>query len=199
MNKNESKYANTAIRMNKAMLTLLENKDFAYITVSEICKAAGVNRSTFYLHYQNTSELLSETVRYILNKHLSYYDTNTAGISLRLSNCSNRELMFITAEYLSPYLTFVKDNQRIFKTSVKQFDAMGFDETYEKMFRHIFSPILTRFRIPEKQHAYIMKFYLSGIFAVVMEWLSNDCRDSTDDIAKIIIDCILGDRSTVNN
>ena len=44
-----------------------------------------------------------------------------------------------------------------------------------------------------------MKFYLSGIFAVVMEWLSNDCRDSTDDITKIIIDCILGDRSTVNN
>ena len=33
MNKNESKYFNTAIRMDEALLTLLERKDFAYITI----------------------------------------------------------------------------------------------------------------------------------------------------------------------
>ena len=47
MNKSESKYFNTAIRMDKAFLELLEKKDFAFITVKEICKSAGVNRSTF--------------------------------------------------------------------------------------------------------------------------------------------------------
>ena len=50
MNKNESKYFNTAVKMDKAFLALLEKKDFAYITVKEICEEAGVNRSTFYLH-----------------------------------------------------------------------------------------------------------------------------------------------------
>ena len=38
MNKSESKYFNTAIRMDKAFLELLEQKDFAFITVKEICK-----------------------------------------------------------------------------------------------------------------------------------------------------------------
>ena len=33
MNKNESKYFNTAIKMDQAFLELLEKKDFAYITV----------------------------------------------------------------------------------------------------------------------------------------------------------------------
>ena len=73
MNKNESKYFNTAIKFDEALISLLEKKDFAYITIKEICDKAGVNRSTFYLHYENTSDLLAETTRYIIDKHLSYY------------------------------------------------------------------------------------------------------------------------------
>ena len=42
MNKNESKYFNTAIKMDEALLSLLEKKDFEYITIKEICDAAGV-------------------------------------------------------------------------------------------------------------------------------------------------------------
>ncbi len=38
MNKSESKYFNTAIKMDKAFLALLEEKDFEYITVKELCK-----------------------------------------------------------------------------------------------------------------------------------------------------------------
>ena len=57
MNKNESKYFNTAIKMVEALFTLLEKKDFEYITIKEICNTAGVNRSTFYLHYVYTSDL----------------------------------------------------------------------------------------------------------------------------------------------
>ena len=65
MNKSESKYFNTAVRMDEAFLALLEKKDFAYITVKEVCEKAGVNRSTFYLHYETVSDLLSESVSYL--------------------------------------------------------------------------------------------------------------------------------------
>ena len=47
MNRNESKYFNTAKRMDEALLTLLEKKDFEYISIKEICDIAEVNRSTF--------------------------------------------------------------------------------------------------------------------------------------------------------
>ena len=59
MNKSESKYFATAVRMDEAFLRLLEKKDFAYITVKELCETAGVNRSTFYLHYETIADLLS--------------------------------------------------------------------------------------------------------------------------------------------
>lgn len=48
--------------MDEAFLALLAKKDFMYITVKEICEVAGVNRSTFYLHYETMSDLLSESV-----------------------------------------------------------------------------------------------------------------------------------------
>ena len=63
MNKSESKYFNTALLMDEALLLILEKKEFEFISVKEICDKAGVNRSTFYLHYENTTGQQS-----ILNK-----------------------------------------------------------------------------------------------------------------------------------
>ena len=121
MNKNESKYFNTAIKMDEALISLLEKKDFEYITIKEICDKAGVNRSTFYLHYENTRDLLEETTRYILDKHFAYYLVDTTGITERFENCALEDLVFVTAEHLTPYLTFIKENQHIFKVAIKQF------------------------------------------------------------------------------
>ena len=195
MNKNESKYFNTAIKMDEALITLLEKKDFEYISIKEICDTAGVNRSTFYLHYENTSDLLKETTRYIIDKHLAYYEIDQKRISLQFETCKREELLFITDEYLEPYLTFIKDNQRLFKVSIKQFNSLNMDEVYGRMFEYIFNPILERFHVPEKERAYVMKFYLTGIFAIVMEWLDKNCYDDMAAVIKVITDCVMGERS----
>ena len=195
MNKNESKYFNTAIKMDEALISLLEKKDFAYITVKEICDKAGVNRSTFYLHYENTSDLLKETTRYIIDKHLAYYSAETKSISLRYENCKKGELIFVTEKYLTPYLTFIKENQKLFKIAIQQFNAMNFGEVYENMFFHIFNPILVQFNVVERERSYVMKFYLTGIFAIVMEWLDKNCSDDIEVIIKIITDCVMGERN----
>ena len=190
MNKNESKYFNTAVRMNEALIKLLEKKEFEYITIKEICAVAGVNRSTFYLHYENTSDLLKETTRYILDKHMGYYSTETRLITERFVNCDLRDLVFIKEEFVIPYLTFVKENQRVFRVSVKRFDSMNMGRVYEKMFNHIFDPILTRFKVAQEEKAYLIKFYLTGIFGIVSEWLNKRCEDEISLIAKIIINCV---------
>ena len=65
MDKAESRYFKTALRMNEALISLLEVKDLEYISVKEICQKAGVNRSTFYLHYETVSDLVSETLETI--------------------------------------------------------------------------------------------------------------------------------------
>ena len=66
---------------------------------------------------------------------------------------------------------------------------------FSKMFEYIFSPILARFGIPETERAYVMKFYLNGVFAIIMEWLNNNCSDDMEMIIKVIIDCVMGERN----
>ena len=195
MNKNESKYFNTAIRMDETLISLLDKKDFEYITIKEICDTAGVNRSTFYLHYENTSDLLKETTRYILDKHFAYYSSDTKRITERFANCELKDLVFITSEYLIPYLTFIKDNQRLFKVSIKHFNSLSMDSVYVRMFEYIFNPILERFHVPEKERSFVMKFYLTGVYAIVMEWLDKNCSDDMETVTRVITDCVMGERN----
>jgi len=195
MNKNESKYFNTAVKMDKALIALLEKKDFEYITIKEICEKAGVNRSTFYLHYENTSDLLKEVTQYITDGFLGYFSVDKKNIKWDFENCDIKELLFITPEYILPYLTYIKENQRVLKTSLKHLGSMNFEAVYKRMFEYIFNPVLKRFSFPENERKYIMKFYLTGITAIVADWLEDDCRDSVDFISKIITDCVMGKTS----
>lgn len=68
MKNSESKYYNTALLMDEALLFLLEKKDYEFITIKEICEKAGVNRSTFYLHYETMEDLLVETIEMITKR-----------------------------------------------------------------------------------------------------------------------------------
>ena len=74
MNKSESKYYNTALLMNSALVEILNKKEYEYITVKEICEKAGVNRSTFYLHYETIDDLLNETIENQNKQFFSYFN-----------------------------------------------------------------------------------------------------------------------------
>ena len=192
MNKSESKYFNTATKMDLALISLLKKKPFEYITVSEICETAGVNRSTFYLHYETIGDLLNETTRYLLNVFLSYFSINTKSISLDFMNRELDELVFIGDKYLTPYLTYIKDHKDVFATALLHTKTLGFEDIYKQMFERIFNPILDRFHYSANDRPYVMMYYLNGINAIVSEWLKNGCDKSTDEISKIIALCIYG-------
>lgn len=193
MNKSESKYFNTAKKMDISFLELLEEKDFEYITVKEICKKAGVNRSTFYLHYETVADLLSESVEYI-NKHfLDYMKINSIDFASKLHDCPPEELNLITPQYLTPYLSYIKEHKSIFRTTVKNAGVLNLDKSYSAMFKYIITTIMDRFKIPQERRNYIMSFYISGLMAIISEWLKDDCKDSIEKVIKIIEDCVLPD------
>ena len=71
----ETKFANTAKKMDSALLRLLETTAFEKISVTMLCNEAQVNRSTFYAHYSDTSDLLVE-VRWLALKDFSWAPIN---------------------------------------------------------------------------------------------------------------------------
>lgn len=191
MNKSESKYFHTAARMDRAFLELLEKKDFAYITVKEICQNAGVNRSTFYLHYETIADLLSESVDYLNAQFQNYMKTDSRAVVARLHDCPLDELNFITPEYLVPYLNFAKDHRRLFRTAIENAGTLRLDETYDRLFRHVFTPILERLGVADRDRKYIMTFYIRGLVAIITEWLMQDCPESVDHIISVMQQCVL--------
>ena len=192
MNKSESKYFNTAKKMDKALISLLEEKTFEYITISEICKKANVNRSTFYLHYENTVDLLNETARFLLDDFSAYFNIDTKNITSKFRENSLDELNFISDKYLYPYLSYIKENRRVFTTVLSHSDSFGFDDIFQRLYENIFNPILERFDYPLADRKYVMVFYLNGITAIVTEWLKDGCGKNIGEISRIIHECIFG-------
>lgn len=192
MNKAQSKYFNTAAKMNEALIASLQSKSFEYITVSEICQRAGVNRSTFYLHYENTRDLLDETTRRILDGFLAYFPAEAEQPAARFATCALTELNYITADYLHPFLSYIKENRQLFSTALTHGTAFGFEGIFQRMFHNIFDPILARFHYPEDHRQYVMRFYLNGIMAIVELWLREDCEKSIEEVSSIVHSCIFG-------
>lgn len=190
MNKNESKYFNTAAKMDQAFLELLEKKDFSYITVKEICAKAGVNRSTFYLHYETVEDLLSESVEYMNEQFLSHMKEDTEVFMTRIRECPVEQLYLVTPKYLKPYLSYIQQHKRIFLTAITKASTLRLDDSYNKMFRHVFTPILDRYQVPVENRRYMMAFYIQGMMAIITEWLKDDCKDSMEHIMAVIQQCV---------
>lgn len=190
MNKNESKYFNTAAKMDQAFLALLEKKDFAYITVKEICEKAGVNRSTFYLHYETLEDLLSESVGYMNEQFLAYMKQDTDVFMTSIKECPVSELYLITPKYLTPYLNYIKEHKRLFLTAMKNANALRLEDSYDGMFRFVFMPILERYQVPDEYRKYLMAFYVQGLMAIITQWLKNDCKDTIEQIIDVMQRCV---------
>lgn len=190
MNRSESKYFNTARLMDEALLSLLEAKDLEYITVKEICAKAGVNRSTFYLHYETISDLLTECLEYTNKQFLSSFSKLPESFASEIENAPLNEFVLVREKFLRPYLTFIMEHKPAFRAAYKNPSCMQSDKQYKDISDYILRPIMKRFQVPEKEHTYWISFYIHGCMAIIQEWLAGNCRDSVEEIETIMLHCI---------
>lgn len=182
MNKSESKYYNTALLMDEALLLLLEQKEYEFITVKEICAKAGVNRSTFYLHYQSIDELLFETIEMINKKFNSSFNNK----KLNPQNLKKEELFLIEDSYLIPYLHFIKENKKVYKLIHTNPFIFRKQQAFDKLYNELFSVILDKYGVKEDEKEYIFAFFSFGLVAVIQKWIENDCKDDINKMAELM-------------
>ena len=171
--------------MNEALLLLLEKKDLEFITVTEITKKAGVNRSTFYLHYDDIYGLLEETIDNLNKQFVSSFKVKTP-----FEIKSKKDAYLITDEQLIPYLQFVKQNKRVLKLINKKPHLFQSKNVYRKMYDNIFYPAISHFVEDEAEKIYSLEFFTSGTVAIIHKWLELDCVTEIEDLVKIIKKCI---------
>src|SRR5574344_1336993 len=183
MSKSESKYFNTDLLMDEALVLLLEKKSFEFITIKEICLKAGVNRSTFYLHYENTSDLLKECLEYVNNEFTKQFPTST---TVDVDNLPLDELLLINDRYLLPYLQFVKEHVTFYKSIYNHPEVFGTANAYERLTSRLFYPILDRYHVSDEDKPYMIEYYIKGMTSLIMMWANNGCKEDIQHIADLI-------------
>ncbi len=178
MDKAESKFANMARRMDAAMLQLLEEKPFSTITVTDVCKAAGAHRSTFYSHYDNTLALLNEVKDQTMREFYASFEHLP------------REAALMDRGYLETYLEFVEEHKQLFKVfleNINLLDGFGILMDFEDDVREMSS-----LKGPQEERTlrYKLLFMASGITSIVSFWLESGCTESRSKLADIILECV---------
>ncbi len=121
---------------------------------------------------------------------LAYMRKDAKTFIEKLRTCPLDELYFVTPQYLTPYLSYVKEHNRLLRTAIENAKVLGMDDIYGQMFRHIFSPILERYGVLQADRAYIMTFYINGLMGIITEWLENGCSDSIEHMLSVIQKCV---------
>ena len=176
--------------MDEALIALLEEKDLEYITVKEICRRAGVNRSTFYLHYETIADLTDEAMDMIDRRFESYFPRREEEITDGIASREREELVLVTREYLLPYLRFIRDNKKVYRAAFRAPGSVQAARRYGNLKQRIIGPVLERFGVPAAHRPYYMAYYVEGIAAIVKEWLRRDCEDDVEMVAGIIEACV---------
>lgn len=182
MNKNENKYFQTAKKMDDALVFLLNKKDFNFITVKEICNVAKVNRSTFYLHYDNTRDLLDEVLNNLSKSFNEHFRNKTIS---NIDSLNLDDLFLFNDSMIVPYLEFIKENKNVYKT-VKDNPSLFSIHSYMNYSLDIIYKIMDRFNIDKKLKDYYLSFYINGLSSLIMNWCNNDFDLSIEELTTLI-------------
>lgn len=175
--KNNQRFQETDKRIQDFFVKSLEEKNIAQITVREICEGVGINRSSFYLHYQDIYAVL-EAVCEDVGKEM-FEDFNEAALHSQL---------YFSKEYLLVVLQHVQKHYTLYRAYVENVGMQQIEKGYQILFEEIFKPYFRRLGI-ESEHRmeYYFQFVRAGFFAVIGQWMRYDCEESPEEMAEIIL------------
>ena len=152
-------------RIEKVFISLLQTNELNEISVSDICKLAGLNRTTFYANYTDIYGL-ADSIRDKLEHNLSdlYQNEITRG--------------FNSNDYLRLF-RHIQENQLFYRTYFK----LGYDNQYEIQF---YDTEQAKQDFNNQYIDYHMEFFKSGLTAIIKRWLAGGCRETPEEMDHIV-------------
>ncbi len=153
-----------------------EKRPLGKITVREVCEQAGVNRSTFYAHFQDVYDV-GESVEKRMAEMAgeAFMDCLQVNYSMRMGF---EGLFEFIREYKEFYLLYLGEGRRAraiemlmepHKERLKQVDPKKFG------------------CVVEGEMEYWQDFFSAGIAAMLYRWLKNDCRETPGQLFEILM------------
>ena len=161
----------------ETFLILLKEKPFNRITVTELVKKAGINRSTFYKHYLDIPDLLEQTETSLLEELRELIRGPWESIE-ELENTTATILTYIK-QHGEKYIPLGTENGDPF-LAAKTFGLLN-EVAYPVLMTHL----------PEKspkEQQLIFSYITQGCGGILIWWIQNGMKESPEYLAKIIVD-----------
>lgn len=173
----------------QAFFTVLYAKrTVSKVTVREICEKAGVNRSTFYAHYQDVYDVL-EQVEKTMAKGLTQAFLTELDAGRGISSCFHRLFDFI-GKYRDFYAVYLNETNKsgviglarelyTGRISSGLWKEMGFSSSAEL--------------------AYHEEYAIAGLTAMVRRWLNTGCKETPEELCDIFFRHYSAERHSLFN
>ena len=162
--KNNKRRQESVKKIESAFIECLQSRDLNKISVSDICKMTGLNRSTFYANFLDIYDLadkLMEKLERDFSELFSDYDGYTE---------ENGALKMFT---------HIKDNQLFYKTYFKlYYEGRQKILTYDKK--------RATLELDNKHINYHIEFFRNGLNAIIKLWLDGGCLETPEEMAEIL-------------
>ena len=170
MNKvNNKRKKESQDRIQKVFVELIQNKEINEITVSEICKKANLNRSTFYSNYIDIYDLADRIRDNLFQEVLNLFPEET----------KEKKHSY---DFLKLFI-HIKENQLFYKTYFK----LNYENDYNLLDGMVDYREFERFYNDLKNINYHITFFKYGLNAVIKRWLYYGCVESPEEIMEVII------------
>ncbi len=164
--KNNCRRRQSQEKIEAVFLALLENREINQIAVSDICKLAGLNRSTFYANYQDIYDLADKIREKLVAEVASLFAYESASL-------------FNSGDYLRLFC-HVQQHQTLYSTYFK----LGYDRREETDFYELH---LAEQEFDGENVDYHIAFFKAGFNAMLKKWLESGCQESPEVMSRILM------------
>ena len=170
---------NRRVRMTKklikdAYLELLESIPSEKISVTDVCKVADVNRSTFYMYYEDTIALRHDIENDVMDQIPVLSD---------MPSEITTDKQFV--DILERFFSYIEENSRMFRILILQSDNRAFN-------RRLIDAVLEKYRILSRANSdrlakYEYVFIVSGVIGLLGAWIEEDFPVSAKKFSELVL------------
>lgn len=174
--KRDKRLVRTKKAIISALMQLLTEKDLSEITVTELAKNAGINRKTFYLHYDRVEDIIEDFGTDLLN-----YTDRVMRSHIEANGRIDIRVLFGAIN------SAIKDNLEFLRIFVRSgayhiFISASMRNEY---IRNLRASMELYFRGGLQFSPYVMEFLVSGVTAMYIKWLDTELpTQSLEDLSE---------------
>lgn len=167
MNKvNNQRRKDSVEKIERVFLELIQTRNIEQISVTDICKNANLNRTTFYSNYVDIYDLADKIRFKMIDVFLDVY--------------SDENIARKHSYDFSKLFKHIKENQIFYKTYFKlKFDLLDDSFLLDK------DDILRWYNSTDNSE-YHITFFKAGLNAIIKKWLDNGCKETPEEMFEII-------------